>query len=198
MAVSRDRLRNAALLQRRQMARADCVAWSRSIQAKATGLSCYRTARSVALYSPIQNEVEIQSILAHALSSGKRVFYPKLGDKGAPGFTRICSLTDLVAGRFGILEPAGAEAMTAGDRDALVVFVPGVLFDRLGNRLGRGGGWYDRALHELGNHGVFVGLAYEFQVVDSLPAESWDRKVHFIITESQHIDCGQGLQPSIE
>jgi 5-formyltetrahydrofolate cyclo-ligase len=65
-----------------------------------------------------------------------------------------------------------------------------VLFDRRGNRLGRGGGWYDRVLCELGNHGIFVGLAYESQMVESLPVESWDRRVHFIITEKKQIDCG--------
>jgi 5-formyltetrahydrofolate cyclo-ligase len=64
------------------------------------------------------------------------------------------------------------------------------LFDRRGNRLGRGGGWYDRLLGELGNNGIFVGLAYEFQMIESLPAASWDRRMHFILTEKNQIDCG--------
>jgi 5-formyltetrahydrofolate cyclo-ligase len=54
--------------------------------------------------------------------------------------------------------------------------------------LGRGGGWYDRLLARLS--GIFIGLAYEFQLVKKLPAEKWDRKVHYIITENRVIDCG--------
>jgi 5-formyltetrahydrofolate cyclo-ligase len=54
----------------------------------------------------------------------------------------------------------------------------------------RGGGWYDRVLSGLGNRGFFVGLAYECQLVDDLPAESWDQKVHLLITEKNQIDCG--------
>jgi 5-formyltetrahydrofolate cyclo-ligase len=79
--------------------------------------------------------------------------------------------------------------LSAADKDVLVVFVPGVVFDLCGNRLGRGGGWYDRILAQL-NRGVFVGLAYDFQVVEKLAAEEWDRKVHFVITENRVIDCG--------
>ena len=190
MTESRDRLRRRALSQRRGLALADRLAWSRSIQARATALPCYCAARFVALYSPVQNEVDTQVILDHALASGKKVFFPKLNQTGSSGFAQVHSSADLIAGRFGILEPMGTDAMALADGDRLIIFVPGVLFDRQGIRLGRGGGWYDRVLSELGSHGIFVGLAYEFQIVDSLPAESWDQRVHFIITEKNQIDCG--------
>jgi 5-formyltetrahydrofolate cyclo-ligase len=178
------------------LTQADCFAWSQSIQHRAIALSCYRDARSVVLYSPVQNEVDSRAILDDALASGKKVFYPKLVKNGVPGFARVFSAANLVSGRFGILEPVGSDALTPSDRDGLIVFVPGVLFDRCGNRLGRGGGWYDRALDELGSQGVFVGLAYEAQIVDRLAAESWDRKVHFIVTENELIDCGMAPHSS--
>jgi 5-formyltetrahydrofolate cyclo-ligase len=177
------------LAERRELVQADCFAWSQSIQKRAIALPDYRAARSVVLYSAVQNEVDSRAILADALASGKKVFFPKWVENGPSSFARIRSAADLVASRFGIFEPAGSEPMTPADRESLIVFVPGVLFDRRGDRLGRGGGWYDRALDDLGSQGVFVGLAYEVQLVDRLPTESWDRKVHLIITENDLIDC---------
>lgn len=188
--ISRDQLRRAALAERRELVQADCFAWSQSIQQRAIALPDYRAARSVVLYSAVQNEVDSRAILADALASGKKVFYPKWVENGPSSFARILSAADLVVSRFGILEPVGSEPMTPADRESLIVFVPGVLFDRRGDRLGWGGGWYDRALDDLGSQGVFVGLAYEAQLVDRLPTESWDRKVHLIITENDLIDCG--------
>jgi 5-formyltetrahydrofolate cyclo-ligase len=190
MEENRDRLRQAALSQRRTLALADCLSWSRSIQSRAMEFSYYRAARAVGLYSPVHNEVDTSAILLHALTSNKQVFYPKLSLPGSAGLARINSAAELVVGRHDILEPAGADFITPADCGSLAIFIPGVLFDRRGNRLGRGGGWYDRLLGELGNNGIFVGLAYESQLVERLPAESWDRRVHFILTEKNQIDCG--------
>ncbi len=190
MEENRDRLRQAALSQRRALALTDCLAWSRSIQSRAMGFSYYRAARAVGLYSPVQNEVETSAILQHALTSNKKVFYPKLSLAGSAGLARINSAAELVVGRHNILEPAGSDFLVPSDGDSLVLFIPGVLFDRRGNRLGRGGGWYDRVLGELGNEGICVGLAYDFQLVEKLPAASWDRQMHFILTENNQIDCG--------
>lgn len=196
MVESRDKLRRATLSHRRSLAQTECLAWSRSIQARAIALSPYRAARYVALYSPVENEVATQSILDDALSSGKMVFYPKLNSLGSSDFARVRSVADFVDGGFGIPEPKGTDAISLGESDNLIVFVPGVLFDRRGNRLGRGGGWYDRVLNKLGSLGIFVGLAYEFQIVDGLAAESWDQRVHFIITEKTLIDCGSAPHES--
>jgi 5-formyltetrahydrofolate cyclo-ligase len=71
----------------------------------------------------------------------------------------------------------------------MVVFVPGVAFDVRGNRLGRGKGWYDRLLEKSGR-ATFVALAYDFQIVDAVPSEDWDQRVHYLITERRIIDCG--------
>jgi len=188
---SRQSLRDTALVRRRTLAPSDCLSLSGSIQSTALELVQYRSADAVALYSPVQNEVDTAAILSDALMWGKKVFYPKSSSAGMAGFTRIRSAAELIKGRYGILEPAGNDALVPADGESLIVFIPGLLFDRHGNRLGRGGGWYDRVLNGLGNRGFFVGLAYEFQLVDDLPAESWDQRVHLIITERNQIDCGR-------
>jgi len=57
--------------------------------------------------------------------------------------------------------------------------------------LGRGGGWYDRALAQIGARGLFIGLAYEFQVVEQVPEEPWDHPVDYIVTQNRLIQCGR-------
>lgn len=186
---TRDRLRREAIARRNTLSRADWLWWSRSIQARARELPSYHSARAVALYSPIQNEVDTAAMLEDALGSGKRVFYPRTTHESFE-LVQVSSSSDFIVGRFGILEPAGESPLSVLHEEALVVFVPGAVFDCAGNRLGRGKGGYDRMLSPLGDHCAIVGLAYEFQIVDAVPAQPWDRKVHLIVTEKRTIDCG--------
>lgn len=187
-------LRSAILKRRRALSPATCLFWSRSIQAKVLELPQYLAAPSLVLYCSSGNEVETRAIMDHALRHKKKVFCPKLSGHHPVAFGQIFSQADLIPGRLGILEPAGDVYPVERDRDDLMVIVPGLLFDGQGNRLGRGGGWYDRALQWLEGRGVFVGLAYDFQVVDNIPAQSWDKKVHYVVTESRVIACGPAPQ----
>jgi 5-formyltetrahydrofolate cyclo-ligase len=189
MGETRNDLRSAALSRRNALPPAACLSWSRSIQAKAIEFPRFGSARCVALYCAVGNEVETRGLMDHALQRGKKVFCPKFSRAGEAVFVELESAGDLIVGGFGIPEPPGDRLLSPEDCEDLIVFVPGVLFDRWGNRLGRGGGWYDRALEWLHGRGLFVGLAYDCQVVDSLPAQVWDKKVHYVITESKVIDC---------
>ena len=187
---NRRSLREAALVRRGGLAEEDCRRCSEKVQATALQLDEYRHANIVALYSPVQNEVDTSSILTHAIDSGRRVYYPKPSLAQSYSFAQIGSSAELVrAGPYGVLEPAGGELLSPSDHDRVIVFIPGLLFDRWGNRLGRGAGWYDRALQGLSGRGVYVGLAYEFQLVEALSVQSWDQRVHIIITENNRIEC---------
>ena len=189
----RDLLRQAALAQRNSLSKSDVHVWSQRIQARALELACYRSAQAVALYSPIQNEVDTGILLDHALSSGKRVYLPRWAEQGF-SFARMRSRSDLVAGRYGILEPIGDAGVSDADRQDLVVFVPGVVFDSRGNRLGRGRGVYDRLLGQFNISDWGVGLAYECQIIEAVPAQPWDRTMHFVVTEISTIDCSANLR----
>ncbi|HSF56667.1 MAG TPA: 5-formyltetrahydrofolate cyclo-ligase [Candidatus Binatia bacterium] len=189
MRESKNSLRAAALAQRGLLSKAESVSRSRSIQAQALQFPPYLMHRSVAVYSPIQNEVETAGIRDHALVTGKRVFYPRCAAENVLELIEIESVTELGMGRFGIPEPTGDSRPSPQDQEELVVFVPGVAFDVRGNRLGRGTGWYDRLIKNLGG-ATFIALAYDFQIVDEVPAEKWDQRVHYLITERRIIDCG--------
>ncbi len=93
-------------------------------------------------------------------------------------FYEITALSDCVPGAFGILEPAGEEK----DRITTPGFmlVPGLAFDKNGNRLGYGGGFYDKYLasHE---EIITAALGYDFQIVEKVPSESHDRRMDYLI-----------------
>ena len=190
MGEKKQSLRASALRRRDSLAASEFGLWSRLIQERALRFSPYLFSSSVALYSPIGNEVATEQIRDDALKSHKKLFYPKLGDGENLALIRVESAGELKPGRYGIPEPIGEKAMAKEDQGRLVVFVPGLAFDSQGNRLGRGKGWYDRVLKLLGDGPTFVALAYELQIVEQVPAEEWDRKVHHIITERRIIDCG--------
>ena len=182
-------LRAATLAQRSLLSRSESLGRSRLIQARALQFPPYLLRRSVALYNPIQNEVETGAIRNHALATGKNVFFPRFGPKDSLELIKIGSATEFSPGRFGILEPTGEGRMAGRDREELVVFVPGVAFDLRGNRLGRGKGWYDRLIKNDLGEATLIALAYDFQIVDPVPAEEWDQRVHYVITERSTVDC---------
>ena len=160
MEETRNRLRDAMLKRRSALLPANRLAWSRLIQSKTLELPQYLAARSVAVYRAIQNEVETRAIMDHALRQKKKVFCPKLSGKEPAAFVQIFSGEDFRPGPWGTAEPSGDTQLSQGDYGSLIVVVPGVLFDCRGNRLGRGGGWYDRALQSFNDRERFcrIGL----------------------------------------
>ena len=186
MGESRTQLRTAAQ-RRRAAANPDaCRIWSQIIQAKVLQHPAYLSAKCLAVYRAIGNEVDTAAIIDHSLHNEKRVLVP--GPVGPHGFVQfsqeVCSPE-----RGGSLHWVSASDLRA-EASGLLVIVPGVLFDPYGHRLGRGGGWYDRVLHALSGEGVYFGLAYEFQIISRIPVESWDQSVHFVVTQERVIDCG--------
>ncbi len=191
--LMRDRkraLRGAILAKRESLSAALVRAWGKSAQRSALVLPIYLAAEAVALYSPLGNEVDTSEMRRVALEACKRLYFPKVADGGSR-VVRLRSETELVPGRYGILEPAGNEPLPDGGHGGLVVFVPGVAFDFSGNRLGRGTGWYDRLLGGLDVRVPRIALAYEFQVLEEVPAEPGDLPVHMIVTEKRVISCAE-------
>jgi 5-formyltetrahydrofolate cyclo-ligase len=162
---------------------------SRLIQDRAVQSAFYRGASAIALYSATGNEVATEAIRRDALDTNKRIYFPRLTANSGLQWVASSDANAFRAGRYGILEPTGNDVLGAENADGLVVFVPGVAFDVYGNRLGRGQGWYDRALATLEDRAVAVALAYEFQMMERIPAEPWDRPVQYIVTEGRIIDC---------
>ncbi len=199
MGEEKHSLRVRLLLRRESLSASQVGAWSSQIQQRLIQSLAYARCRSVALYSPAGNEVGTELVRDHALSTGKKLFYPRLkvAKDEMPEFVQVESPEDLEPGRYGILEPKGRNVLTTEDQEALIVAVPGLAFDLEGHRLGRGGGWYDRALSALGDAPRVIALSYEFQILEKLPVNAWDRNVDTIITEQRTIHCEKSLRQGV-
>ncbi len=175
-------LRKEILSRRRQMSDEACLTRSLGIQERFLQTPEFRAAGSLALYSPVLNEVYTEEIFRVARSRGMRVVYPRVQGEGLD-FLLVETPDDLSCGAFGALEPTGGQAMAPEDIDLMVL--PGVAFDRAGHRLGYGKGFYDRALDVPGRRGLLVGLCFEQQLIDLLPAEPHDVRMDMLVTEER-------------
>jgi 5-formyltetrahydrofolate cyclo-ligase len=135
--------------------------------------------------------VDTGGLIKAALLAGKRVALPVTDTRRKEIYPRIVIRypEDLTAGPFGIAEPrSSCPVAEPGEIDLIVV--PGVAFDAKGFRLGYGEGYYDRFL-PLTN-GVSVGIAYNFQLVNTVFPEEHDWPVDFVVTEESTIETGAG------
>jgi len=144
-------------------------------------------ASRIACYLAIGGEVDCAPLMADAHERGRSIYLPVLRGN-ALVFLPWSPGAPLVANRFGIPEPAddGHRALRGPDLD--VVLAPLVAFDPAGNRLGMGGGYYDRSFAFRRHRGAwrrprFIGLAHAFQRVESLPRQRWDVPLDAAITE---------------
>ncbi len=149
----------------------------------------WRDARAVAIFAPQPREPDVEQLWSHG--AGKTFAYPRIGeDEGRLDLFRVTSLHELVPGAFGLREPRADLAGAAAPGTLDLILVPGVAFTRSGERLGRGGGFYDRLLAELPAHTIKIGICFDAQILAELPVEPHDQRVHFLATES-------GLLPAV-
>jgi 5-formyltetrahydrofolate cyclo-ligase len=145
-------------------------------------LPAYRRARKIALYWPADGEPDVLGLVPHARAHGKRVYLPVVENRSKLRFATWPAGGALRRNRYGIPEPVGIRhRVTAAHLDLLVL--PLVAFDALGNRLGMGGGYYDRALAGPRRRRVLVGAAFSFQQAPAVPAQPWDIPLDVVITE---------------
>ncbi len=135
------------------------------------------------MYCALAGEIPTERIRHAYLSAGVRLYYPRVAGKGTLAFYPHREGDGWETGPYGILEPsisAGVEPLLSGWD---IIVVPGLAFDRRGNRLGRGFGYYDRFLGSLPGSVLRVGLACASQLIPEVPVEAWDVPVHALVTE---------------
>ena len=190
--MSKAELRARLRKLRRGLPRVYRLQASAEIARKLLALEFYAHARAIHIYVSWQEEVDTHELIRARLQADRRVLTPKINPttKSLEHYV-IPHFHALVPGAFGILEPSREHGAVLSEDFNMIdlIIVPGLGFDRKGNRLGYGGGYYDRVLAEIAT--PKVALAFAAQVVNTIPAEAHDQGVDFIITEREVISCRQ-------
>ncbi len=142
------------------------------------------SAHTILFFAPLADELDVWPLLEKFLAAGKSCALPAFDPTARAYSVRRIQIpaTDIVIGKFGVREPApdcGEIALEKLD----VSLVPGMAFDLHGNRLGRGQGFYDRLLANIG--GVKCGVCHDFQLREKIPTEPHDARVDFVFTPSR-------------
>jgi 5-formyltetrahydrofolate cyclo-ligase len=184
LAERKRRLRKSVGARRRNVPGEVAATAARMIAAQLATAPEIAEAGVIGLYAALPDELPTRVLFESLRRQRHECVFPRVQGRRSLVFHRVDAWEELrPAGRLGIAEPsASAPAYLPGPRD--VVLVPGVAFDEQGNRLGRGAGYYDAAFPPgAASPPLLFGVAYEFQIVDSVPHGSRDRRVDAIVTE---------------
>lgn len=185
-------LRQSIIALRSELPAHERARLSRAVTEAICRLPQYQAAHTVLGYLNFGAEFAAEQLVQHALADGKRVLLPRVNR--ASRHLELFQVRDLrhdvAPGLWGIREPvvercAREEALGTVD----FILLPGVAFTRAGERLGYGGGFYDRLLAHMPDRPALVAGAFGLQVVAELPQEPTDRRVEWLVTEHETIDC---------
>ena len=150
----------------------------------AEGLVSFRYAEYVLLYAATEGEIDVNAIAELALEKGKKVCFPRCDKKThTMTYHMVNSLDELAVDSYGILEPAEDAPIYEPEKDtgAAVCFVPGLVYDKAGYRLGYGKGFYDRYLSAFS--GCTIGVVYSDYILPVVPRGRFDVSVDILLTE---------------
>ena len=172
-------IRKSILKRRLALSEANVTSLSSTIQTRLIESDYFIRAKSIAVYSPTNNEVQTDKIIAACFEMDKKIFLPKLRTTDL-NFLALKPDSQFQKNEFGIPEICNPEAEIAEHIDLMIC--PGVAFDSKKNRVGYGGGYYDRYLASTSyNHLGMLGFG--MQKTESISVESFDIPMDFILTE---------------
>lgn len=182
-------IRNQILSLRNALPINECEEKSNIIMQNVLSLLSVQKAEYVLCYASYKSEVQTDILIKELLKEGKKVYLPRVcGEK--MDFYRIRSLIDLTEGYKGIPEPEAActerftRTMWEKDKARVVMLLPGVAFSESGARIGYGKGYYDRYLSHI-PYMERISLCYELQMVEAIPADTYDIPMTIIVTEEK-------------
>ena len=177
------------------------ASWSKTLKERFCALDAYKQAQCIYFYMTYNNEVQTSAMIEQAIADGKRAAVPitlASGEtKSADGkpkrdymeFVYLKSLSECSAGYMGIPEPEEslikAEPERIANEKEVLILMPGLAFDRSMNRIGYGGGFYDKYLSSHADTAFTkIALGFDFQLFETIPTEPHDEKMDLILTPS--------------
>ena len=186
---TKEQLRQEIIPKRDAISPADQDTKSTIVAMQLLGLPEFKDAKTIFAYASYGSELSTKYFIWKALLLGKKVCVPKVDFKtGEMWPAQIKSWESLKSNNFGIPEP-GIFASKVGPKEVNLILVPAAVFDLNGHRIGSGKGFYDRYLTKNNHAAKTIGLAYDLQIVNEIPAEGHDVKVDKVITEKRIINC---------
>jgi 5-formyltetrahydrofolate cyclo-ligase len=181
---------------RRQLSPAERIAAAQGLRSSLEQLPEFLTDARVAGYWATGGELPLNIAIGGLIERGQHFYLPIIDSDRRLRFVPWRSGEDVEPNRLGIPEPVN-QAATTLPHDLDLVLVPLLGFDRKGNRLGFGGGYYDRSFSFLQTvqrpaKPMLVGIGYAFQEVDQIETADWDISLDYIATENELIDCTAG------
>ncbi len=187
--VSRDAIRREVRARRRALSPREQHQAAERIVERVIGHPRMQAAKNIAVFLSFDGELNTQPLIERLWQAGKHVCLPVV-HPFSPGhllFLAYAPDTPMTTNGFGIREPRLDVRHVLPINALDIVLTPLVAFDEQGQRLGMGGGFYDRTLQNWQHGGPYpVGLAHDCQRVETLPAQSWDVPLPEIITPGAH------------
>lgn len=192
MKSTKKSLRKEALRWRRSLQANEVDILSRQIVTKTLSFVHYNQANTVMAFLSMPDEPQMNDIIENAWLCGKTVCVPHLqADWGMMDAAILHGFNELITGKLGLAVPDPNHLKLANAADIDLVLVPGVAFDKQGNRLGMGAGYYDRFLPKV-ERAVLAGVCFSMNVLDYIPTEQYDLPMHYLITELGIVRCSKG------
>jgi len=177
-------------------------------QALCRRLACHAVfihSKHIAFYLPNDGEIDPRPLLERALKMGKKCYLPALAPRcsnTALRFVRYQKNTPMQCNDYGIAEPHIKHSSSLPASQLNLVLMPLVAFDTTGNRLGMGGGYYDRSFafkqKTRNKMPYLLGLAHQGQQYTQLPKQAWDIPLAAIVTDQQWINCAGKVNKRVD
>lgn len=192
--MTKSEIRKSVLQIRSELPLSDKMVWDQLLFQGLINQRAYSQCNIILLYRSFQSEIDTWEMIEQGWKDGKKVYVPRVAGK-VMNFYLIEPNTEFQAGRYGILEPPAEYPLIANTQDKVLMVLPGLAFDCLGNRIGYGAGYYDEYLRKQSIPNLMkIALAYDFQVFEKLGVEeAHDEKVQIIITPSRTIDVSHDI-----
>ena len=189
--LSRDHIRQQIRLARRSLSNEQQTTDAKKLLTLLIQLDKVQQAKNIAISIAFDGEIQTMPFIEWCWENNKQVYLPVVHpfNKGHLLFLHYTANTEMIINQYGISEPKLKQQLTCPIKQLDIIFTPLVAFDKQGNRIGMGGGYYDRMLAPWFSEksGPYpIGLAHDCQLVQQLPTEAWDVPLPEIITPSKH------------
>ncbi|MGB0132494.1 5-formyltetrahydrofolate cyclo-ligase [Dokdonella sp.] len=196
MTVNDERkLLRASLRERRKaLTAAERIAAAEGVASSLAQLADFIVDELIAGYWAIDGELPLHVVVGQLSQRGQRYCLPRISGPRELSFVPWSAGAELESNRYGIPEPVCTEQDLLAPQALDIVLVPLLGFDRMGHRIGYGGGYYDASFSFLRDRAeaerpLLVGIGYAAQQLDAIETEEWDVKLDYIATEKELIDC---------